>query len=385
MLTSDGVTKIIDFGLAKLRGLSTFTGADRVMGTVAYLSPEQARGEEVDQRTDIWSLGAVLYEMLTGHLPFRGEHPVATIHNILTANPRPLLQLRPDVPPEMDRIIRRALEKNPGSRYPSAAEFLTDLIEYHSRVSGLAQRRSARRAGGRMDASEASGHPGASRLRRAGFPARVVGLPAEQSPLGERDTPAGNHAVGRRGSACCCFGARASGGSHTFRTIRSWPSSGRSISRSISVKTTPPGADVYIKEYHAVDSNWTHLGTSPLDNIRIPPGLFRWKVEKTGFTTKEDLAGARSVSFALDPAESVPDGMVRIQGGSSRHNMIVSGFESVEVVQLQDYWMDRYEVTNKQFKRFVDGGGYQKRGVLEPVGRKKWPRALVGGRDQGVS
>src|SRR5688572_12560433 len=65
MLTSDGLTKIIDFGLAKLRGLSTITEADRVMGTVAYLSPEQARGEEVDQRTDVWSLGAVLYEMLT--------------------------------------------------------------------------------------------------------------------------------------------------------------------------------------------------------------------------------------------------------------------------------------------------------------------------------
>ena len=359
MLTSDGLTKIIDFGLAKLRGLSTITGADRVMGTVAYMSPEQARGEEVDQPTDVWSLGAVLYEMLTGHLPFRGEHPAATIHNILTTDPRPLLQLRPDVPPEMDRIIRKALEKNPGSRYPSAAELLAELVEYQSRVSGLAQDVSARRL-----------VAGWMRRKRVAIPALLVfialgsllvwsvyrqsrvrwareTLLPEITRLADEDRHAAALALARQAETYI---------PNDPQLAKLWPM----ISRSISVKTTPPGADVYIKEYHAIDSNWTHLGTSPLDNIRIPPGLFRWKVEKTGFATKEDLAGARSVSFALDPAESVPDGMVRIQGGSSPNNMTVSGFESVEVVQLQDYWLDRYEVTNKQFKRFVDGGGYQK-------------------------
>ena len=360
MLTSDGLTKIIDFGLAKCRGLSTITGADSIMGTLAYLSPEQARGEEVDQRTDVWSLGAVLYEMLTGRLPFQGEHAATTIHNILTKDPTPVLQLRPDVPSEVDRIVRQALEKDPASRYPSAVEFLAELVEYQSRVSGLAQEVSARRL-----------VAGWMRRKRVAIPALVVfivlggllvwsvylqnrvrwareTLLPEITRLADQDRYAAALALARQAERYIPTDPQ---------LARLWPV----ISRLISVNTTPPGADVYIKDYHAVDSEWTHLGTSPLADIRIPPGLFRWKVEKTGFATKEDLAGARSVSFILDPAGTVPDGMVRIQGGSSPNNMTVSGFESVEAVEVQDYWMDQYEVTNTRFKRFVDSGGYQKR------------------------
>jgi formylglycine-generating enzyme required for sulfatase activity/dienelactone hydrolase len=386
MLTSHGLVKIIDFGLAKLRGLSTITGAERVMGTVAYLSPEQARGEDVDQRTDVWSLGVVLYEMLTGHLPFRGEHPAATIHNILTTDPTPVLQLRPDIPPEMDRIIRKALEKEPGSRYPSAAGLLAELVEYQSRVSGLAPEVSARRL-----------VAGWMRRKRVAIPALLAAivlgfllvrsvyqqsrirwargtLLPEISRLADEDQYAAALAMARQAARYIPADPQ---------LVKLWPA----ISRTISVTTTPPGADVYIKEYHAVDSDWTHLGTSPLVNIRIPLGLFRWKVEKTGFATKEDLAGSRSVLFVLDPAAGVPDGMVRVPRGSSPNKMTVSGFESVEAVQLQDYWMDRYEVTNRQFKQFVDRGGayrtreYWKQPFATEEDVVSWEEAMKAFRD----
>jgi len=127
MLTNDGVAKIVDFGLAKLTGGTRLTRTGMIIGTPAYMSPEQARNLEVDHRTDLWALGVVLYEMLAARLPFRGENEVAILYAILQEVPEPLQKRQPDIPPNLFRIVEKALMKAPAERYQSASDILVDL------------------------------------------------------------------------------------------------------------------------------------------------------------------------------------------------------------------------------------------------------------------
>jgi serine/threonine-protein kinase len=131
IVTNEGVIKIVDFGLAKLSGVTRLTKAGTTMGTVAYMSPEQTWGEDVDHRSDLWSLGVVLYEMLTGKLPFRGEYEQAVIYSILHDEPKPIAELRAGVPMELERIVGKALAKNPDGRYQRMDELLDDLANLH--------------------------------------------------------------------------------------------------------------------------------------------------------------------------------------------------------------------------------------------------------------
>ncbi len=126
ILTADGTVKIVDFGLAQYAG-SGVTKTGMHVGTIAYMSPEQTRGDSVDQRTDIWSLGIMLYEMLSGTLPFQGGSDQAVINTILNSKPESLSRLLPSLPPNVVSIVERATHKDPARRYPDAEAILQDL------------------------------------------------------------------------------------------------------------------------------------------------------------------------------------------------------------------------------------------------------------------
>jgi serine/threonine protein kinase len=127
MITRDGMVKILDFGLAKLAGQVGLTKTGTTVGTIAYMSPEQSRGEEVDHRTDIWSFGVVLYEMITGQLPFKGEYEQAVIYSILNESPKPVTELLKDIPPGIEQILDKCLSKKLDQRYETVTELSNDF------------------------------------------------------------------------------------------------------------------------------------------------------------------------------------------------------------------------------------------------------------------
>ncbi len=127
MITRDGVAKIVDFGLVKRASDARLTTDGAALGTVAYMSPEQVRGEDVDARSDLFSLGAVLYEMLTGRPPFRGDHPASVLYSITNDPVDAPSHTNHRVPAELDRIVVKALAKDLGSRYASASQLSADL------------------------------------------------------------------------------------------------------------------------------------------------------------------------------------------------------------------------------------------------------------------
>ncbi|MFQ5616168.1 MAG: protein kinase, partial [Anaerolineales bacterium] len=127
LVTEDGVVKIVDFGLARLAGRTKLTKEGTTLGTTAYMSPEQTQGTEVDHRTDIWALGAVLYEMISGQQPFTGNYEQAVMYSIMNEDPEPLTALRTGVPMDLERIVNKCLAKNPKERYQHIDEVPVDL------------------------------------------------------------------------------------------------------------------------------------------------------------------------------------------------------------------------------------------------------------------
>jgi serine/threonine-protein kinase len=134
IVTRKGLVKVMDFGLAKRKGSTQITQEGTYLGTIYYMSPEQASGDPADHRTDIYSLGVMLYEMLTGELPFQGKFDQAIVYSILNQDPEPVSTLRSDTPQRLQEVLARAMAKNPDKRYQSIEDLLNDLLEVQEEI-----------------------------------------------------------------------------------------------------------------------------------------------------------------------------------------------------------------------------------------------------------
>jgi len=384
MFDADGRVKILDFGLAKLTAEvgedgATVTSdgrtlAGQMLGTLAYMSPEQAEGADIDHRSDIFSLGIVLYQMATGVQPFQGPTFVSTLSAILKDTPPPIVERNRSLPGALGDIIERCLAKDPDDRYPTAAALRDNLQKIRmSTVAGMgpAAPASVGRALRRprvlvplvvtvLVVAALAGWWGrrAQKVRWAS----EVALPTIEAIL---DANPSDSSIDNR---------------EAFRLDREasryipddprWAELRSRYSRPLTVHTSPPGARVYARPYAAVDGPWDDLGTTPIDSLIYVSGIINLKLEMAGYRETEDTIWNRYFAsdqqgYVLRKEGSIPADMVWASAsgpqlfiGAAPAGVHLPGIEHLAPQRLGDFLIDRYEVTNRQYQEFVDAGGY---------------------------
>lgn len=372
MITESGMVKIMDFGLAKISGSTDITKTGSTLGTVAYMSPEQAQGTKVDHRTDIWSLGVVLYEMLAGELPFQAEYAQAVIYLIINEEPEPFSKIHRAVPDPLAQIVHQALKKDSRDRYASCADLLSDLKalrETNASPGGVSIKELLRRPylaiplAALMLALIVLVFWGKKRNADAQW--------ARQELLPQIEKLAGH--IGWSGEGPNSWKA--------YRLILQAeqyiaddPLLNRlteTVSRKIKIYSNPTGVKIYVKPYADADSVWRYLGETPADSFRFPVGFSRIRLEKEGFHTVEDIAWVSdyvidTLFYTLPKTGSLPQEMLLLPDSSNWYGITsvpaevhLPGLDRLKGESIGDFLMDRYEVTNKEYKRFMDNGGYK--------------------------
>ncbi len=350
---------VTETGVPPATAATKYTREGTVLGTLAYMSPEQVEGKPADARSDVFALGATLYEMLAGRRPFPGDSTIGVMTAILRDTPLALNRVRGDVPPGIDRIVRTCLEKNPAARYPSARELALDLSAEERKLQGPSARLTT------VLRQPRYAIPGLIVLLAvAGLAAWLMNRSSRARWAREEALPEISRLVEKQRY------------SDAFRLAKkARPHAPEAVARlehdlwePLSVETEPSGADVAMRDYLETDADWESLGPSPVRG-RVPLGYLRWRIVKPGYEPVEAAGAGRPLSFRLDKVGSAPTGMVRVTGGPFQ-------LRDLESVVLPDFWLDRHEVTNEEFQKFVEAGGYRERAHWkEPFVRDGHPLA----------
>jgi eukaryotic-like serine/threonine-protein kinase len=401
-LRSDGMVKLLDFGIAKVfapapgeasvnEDTVTLVTDEHppIVGTPAYMSPEQARGLPVDRRTDVWAFGCVLYELLTHRRAFPGERLSDVIAKVIEREPD-FEALPATIPPAVRRLLERCLAKDVRRRLRDMGDARLEIEEIRnalapSRTTGTvvsADRRENRSHQGPRTLSTriALGAIGAVTLLTIALAGALYWffyqdrdrrwLTEEVIPQIEKHLDVADwepaYALAREADARV---------PDSPELAELWTR----ISWRVTIPSEPPGATVYRQAYLATGDDWEVLGQTPLENIRIPYGLSRLRFELEGHRPLvraiggghlnwSELTGGTQLldsllvgpeTYRLDTEHTLPTDKVRVPGWS----MSLGG----ETLKLDDFFIGRHEVTNAEFKMFVDAGGYARADLWEPV------------------
>jgi serine/threonine protein kinase/dienelactone hydrolase len=358
MITPKGHAKVLDFGIAKLLepltpDATASTETSFLIGTPLYMSPEQAKGNAVDARTDLWSLGVIYYELLAGRTPFQGEGNIAVLHAIIENPPASLREVRPDAPQLASQIICRSLEKDPASRYQSASEVVRETSDLLSRTASRSHDAAAKRRSRVVALSAivallltiAAGAWFFHRTSRRQW-AREEAVPQIASLIAERKPLA-------------AFGVLEQAEKYLPSDPRLQQISAENTYH-VDITSSPSGATVEMQDYSTPDAPWRKIGETPLKAVRLPKGYFRWKISKPGVGEfVAALPTRKPMNFALSSLQSSPSGMVPVPGQNFVDSIGFIGF--IGPYKLPPYYIDRFEVTNRDYQKFVDSGGYEKK------------------------
>ena len=374
IITPDGYAKVLDFGLAKLRErraeddtlLKTAPGL--AMGTLAYMPPEQIVGAEITEAADVFSLGVLIYEMAAGTKPFEALETHDLVSAILTRPPRPLHDLRPDVPPKLEIVISRSLAKNPEERFPHAGELHDHLRLIRRERAGSPPVDGVVAKKGRWIATVvavvvavailAIGAWATARWRRE----REVRDAREKIAVAERLLKE------RRLAEAYEIAVAAAAILPADDRVRDVIAK---TSERLTIESDPAGATVSLQRYRGSPQRM-RMGVTPLTLPRIAHADYLLTLEKSGYATAtrtistmplyhadEATAEPLAIRIRMAAAAKVPPGMVFVEGGTYR--LSGSYRPSERAVDLRDFVIDRHEVSNREFEQFVRAGGYRRR------------------------